>query len=98
MYVELLYAYSEELASLLWKDENVRNRTSDIIEGLIPDIRAFMEGEEMGIASEMRMHIEILLENVQLKASPSLKSVISRLQKDMNDYSTFNMLGRVSAP
>ena len=93
MYVNLLYEHSVEIASLLLGEEDLTTQAKGIISGLLPGLNSLREGGGMEIHAEMIMDMELLLEDIEVKASPTLRIFVRKLKKDIKNGNVFEQLG-----
>jgi len=92
IYVDLLYKHSKEIAFLLLEDEDLRVQVRDIIEDFLPGVETSMEEKIMEIPSGMIMDMELLLEDVEVKASPGLKMDIRKVKREIKQGTIFRKL------
>lgn len=80
-YVELLYNHSEEIASLLSEDPELRSHTAEVVGKMLPVMRAALNGREMVISKELIYKIISLLGEFEVEASPDLKATIKDVKR-----------------
>lgn len=83
VWVELLYKNSFEIASLLLEDSDLRVHALSVIEELLPEIEARLNGEEAVMSSRIIADTEDLLDEFGVRASPALKKAVKRVKKEI---------------
>ena len=92
-YVGLLYDNSSEIASLLLNDKDLRTHTASVIEYLLPEIVALLNGEEAVVTPPMISAIETFLDDFEVQVSPGVKRIIKRVKEEIRKRDVLNQLG-----
>jgi hypothetical protein len=92
-YVDLLYDYSEEVASLLLRDPELRARTADLLAHVQPDVNALLAGEHITVSGVLLENMDALLNAFEAQASPGLQTVLKQVKKEMREGALFHELG-----
>ena len=80
-YIFLLYGNSVEVGTLLILDLPLRLELKSVIDELLPDIEALLEGKKVSLSVKQVASIETLLNNFKEKAaSPQLKKAIKKVR------------------
>jgi hypothetical protein len=88
-YARLYYKYAPELTRLLLSDAELRGRTREMLEKLMPGFRGLMDGsvgQEMVLSQEVVEEIEALMDDLAARASPGLQAVIKELERHLVDF------------
>lgn len=93
VYVDMLYQYSVEIASLLLKDEDLRMHTSDVIGQLIPHISSLLNNERAAVSLQVIFMIENLLNEFEEKASPRVGRAVKEVKEELREGDLLNQLG-----
>ena len=92
-YVDLLYDYSEEVATLLLRDPALRVRTAGVLARVQPDVNALLAGKHITVTGVLLDQMEALLDAFEAQASPGLKTVLEQVKKEMREGTLFEELG-----
>ncbi len=92
-YVDLLYDYSGEVATLLLRDPELRARTAGVLARLQPDVDALLAGKHITVNGVLRGEMESLLDAFEVQASPGLQAVLKQVKKEMGEGTLFEELG-----
>lgn len=88
-YARLYYKYAPELTWLLLSDVELRARSREMLERLMPGFREILHGgvrQEMVLTEEMVEEIEALLSDFAVKASPGLQAVVKEMEGHLVDF------------
>ena len=88
-YVRLYYKYAPELTWLLLSDTELRARTREMLEKLIPGFRGLSDGgveQEMVLSEEVVEEIEALMSDLAARASPGLHAVIKEMEEHLVQF------------
>jgi len=83
-YIRLFYQNALEGSYLLLRYPDLREKTHEVLENVLPMIEAAVNGQQAILTAANVADIENLLEAFAAKASPKLKSAIRRLQSDFH--------------
>jgi hypothetical protein len=92
-YVDLLYDYSGEVATLLLRDSELRARTARVLARVEPDVNALLAGRHITVTGVLLEEMEILLDAFEGQASPGLQAVLKQVKKEMREGTLFEELG-----
>jgi len=92
-YVDLLYGYSEEVATLLLRDPVLRARTAGVLAPLQPEVNALLAGKHITVTGVLLDKMEALLDAFAVQASPGLQTVLGQVKKEMREGTLFQELG-----
>jgi streptogramin lyase len=84
-YVNLFYRHARELTWLLVKDQELRSRTGQVLRRLLPQIQALLNGKEAILSVAVTQEVELLLDQLETKASPELLDTIEMIKEDLLD-------------
>ena len=91
-YVSLLYTHSLEIFTFLLQDPSSITLVSEVIDELLLSIESLRYNEELEIGHGTINKFESLLDTVEGKASPGLKTAIKRIKKDIGEKRGFKQL------
>lgn len=92
-YISMLYDNSLEIAILLLQDPLYSKQASEVTNELLHSIESLLYSDEMIISQKTIDNFEFLLNQLEPKASPKLKSVIKKVRKDIKEEIVFRKLG-----
>lgn len=92
-YVDLLYDYSGEVATLLLRDSELRARTAHVLARVEPDVNALLAGRHITVTGVLLEEMEVLLDAFEGQASPGLQAVLKQVKKEMREGTLFEELG-----
>jgi hypothetical protein len=92
-YVDLLYDYSEEVATLLLRDPELRARTAGFLARVQLDVNALLAGKHITVTGVLHGEMESLLDDFRAHASPGLQTVLEKVKKEMREGALFEELG-----
>jgi hypothetical protein len=93
IYVDLLYDYSGEVATLLLRDPELRARTARVLARVEPDVNALLAGRHITVTGVLLEEMEVLLDAFEGQASPGLQAVLKQVEKEMREGTLFEELG-----
>ena len=91
--IDQLYENSYEAALLLLSNQELRIRTSEVLDLLIPKAQLIMKGEQSIIGEVELAEIKILLNAFAGEASPKLRNLIWKVTKDLKKGEFLQQLG-----
>jgi DNA-binding beta-propeller fold protein YncE len=92
-YINSYYQHAHELIVVLISDSRLRSKTEKVLTGLIPTIESILNGEEVVLSTELTANIEVFINELGSKASPSLQIEISKIQREIRNRTLFENLG-----
>jgi hypothetical protein len=92
-YILMLYANSLEIAILLLQDPSSTELTSEVIKELLNSVESLLYSDDMVIGQKTIDSFEFLLNQLEPKASPVLKTVIKKVKKNIREEVIFKQLG-----
>ena len=87
-YIEWYYKYSTEVLHIIASSSHLRENTSKIIDELIPEIKSLLKGQRTRLSNKLIEKIEILMSNFYQLSSPGLKTIIKKLNTDLENEET----------
>jgi len=87
-YIEWYYKYSTEVLYIIASSLHLRENTSKIIDELIPEIKSLLKGQRTHLSKMLIEKIEILMSNFYQLSSPGLKTIIKKLNTDLENEET----------
>lgn len=91
-YIFMLYNNSLEILILLFQNPSLTKETKKAIDELLPGIQSILNGVEMILSKKQLADIESLLTKFESKATPSLKTAIKKVRRDMREGKVFEQL------
>jgi hypothetical protein len=92
-YVDLLYDYSEEVATLLLRDPELCAHTAGVLQRVQPDVNDLLAGKHITVTGVLLDEMEFLLDHFEEQASPGLQTVLEQVKKEMREGTLFEELG-----
>lgn len=92
-YVFLLYDNSLEIAILLFLDPSSTKLAAEVINEILHGVESLLYNDEVIISRKTINDFESLLNQLEPKASPGLKTVIKKVKKDIREEVIFKQLG-----
>ncbi len=92
-YILMLYGNSLEIAILLLQDSSSIKQASEVTNGLLNSIVSLLYSDEITISQKTITDVESLLNQLEPKASPGLKSVIKKIKEGIKEEMVFKQLG-----
>ena len=92
-YVFLLYDNSLEIAILLFLDPSSTKLAAEVTNEILHGVESLLYNDEITISRKTINDFESLLNQLETKASPWLKTVIKNVKKDIRREVIFKQLG-----
>jgi len=92
-YISMLYDNSFEIAILLLQEPLLTAQTREVIDEILISVESLLYNDEMEISQDIMNNFITLLDQFETKASPKLKTAISKLKRDINKGEIFKQLG-----
>ena len=92
-YISQYYRYSRELLLILFLNDELRVKSMELCEELIPAIKSLLAYHETVVSAEMMEEIRKLLGKIALRASPPLKAVLKSIETDIEKREKLEPLG-----
>lgn len=92
-YIFMLYDSSLEIVILLLQDPLSIKQASEVTNELLNSVKSLLYNNEIAISQRTIDDVESLLNQIEPKASPELKSVIKKVRKDIMEEIVFKKLG-----
>lgn len=92
-YISQYYRYSRELLLILFINDELRVKSMELCEELLPAIKNLLAYHETVVSAEMMEEIRKFLGKVALCASPPLKAVLKSIESDIEKREKLEQLG-----
>lgn len=92
-HVDRLYQRSHEVALILLLNRDLRTRTRQVLDFIMPEVENVLQGEGLAISVEELEQIDDLLEDFAKKGSPELQSLIKAIQAELWNEDTTTIYG-----
>ena len=90
--INFFYKHSDEVTLILLLNPDLISHTAEAIGKLLPVVDPLIKGESIYIDMETIEEIDSLLDGIEAKASPSLKTAILKIKKDVSRGEIFEQL------
>jgi len=91
-YIKLYYRYSSEITEIYSSYPEIKKKTREVLQHLIPRIILASEGEKKGLGSSMTSELVYLLEEYAQVASPGLRLAVKKIKEELKDNSLSTLL------
>ena len=91
-YIFMLYNNSLEIVILLFQNPQITGQAGEIINEILPAVQSLLYQDKMIINKVAIDEFESLLNQLEPKASPGLKTIIKKVKEDVREEKIFNQL------
>jgi hypothetical protein len=92
-YIFILYNNSFEIVMLLLQDTSLLIQTRELLDEFLLNIESLLYNNEIEIRQHTIDSLKSLLNQFKSKASPKLKTIINKVERDIDKREIFGQLG-----